>query len=71
MSKGVPLPCRTPPSSFGPLLCMYRMVHQVQRGQAPDIGLSYITHTLEMLKTIDKIAVFVENIGFIGHLLKI
>ena len=44
---------------------------KMQRGHAPDIKLTYITHTLEMLKTIEKIAVFVENIGFIGHLLKI
>ena len=44
---------------------------KMQRGHVPDIELTYITHTLEILKTIEKIAVFVENIGFIGHLLKI
>ena len=59
-----------PPTANGSIYLKYQVL-EVQRGHAPDIELTYKTNTLEMLKIIDKNCCFVENIGFIGHLLKI
>ena len=50
---------------------MHRMVHYVQMRPAPDIELTYMICTLETLKTMYKKYFFAENIGFIGHFLKI